>query len=295
LLAEGHHVAGTHRPEGLRSAVLDHSEIERIEWRPLELASRESVDQASRGPWDVVYHLAAVSSGTDARADPGLAWEVNAAGTARLAEALADQLRVNSDPLLVLVSTGEVYGSGSGQPRREEDPITPSSPYAASKAGAELAAQEVARRTGLRVMIARAFPHTGPGQDPRFVVPALAGRLLAARRIRAPVIKAGNLEAVRDFLDVRDATRAYTALAERGAPGGVYNVASGEGRSLDQVARRLMELIDWSVTIETDAKLVRPSDIRHLVGNATRLRALGWSPIVSFDQALRDLLDAQAH
>ena len=269
--------------------------MDRIEWRPLELSSRESVDQASRGPWEVVYHLAAVSSGTEARADPGLAWEVNAAGTARVAEALADQRRANSDPLLVLVSTAEVYGLGNGQPRREEDPVAPASPYAASKAGAEIAAQEVARRTGLRVMVARAFPHTGPGQDPRFVVPALAGRLLAARRIRAPVIKAGNLEAVRDFLDVRDATRAYTALAARGAQGGVYNVASGEGRSLEQVARRLMELIDWSVTIETDARLVRPSDIRHLVGDSTKLRALGWNPLVSFDQTLRDLLDAQAH
>jgi GDP-4-dehydro-6-deoxy-D-mannose reductase len=243
----------------------------------------------------VVYHLAAVSSGSEARADPGVAWEVNAVGTARLAERLADQRRDGSDPLLVLVSTGEVYGLGNGERRRETDPVAPCSPYAASKAGAELAVQEVARRAGLRVIVARAFPHTGPGQDSRVVVPALAGRLLAAKRIGAPAIKAGNLEAVRDFLDVRDATRAYIHLAERGIPGGIYNVASGEGRPLQEVARRLMDLLGWTVTTETDARLVRPADIGHLVGDPSRLHELGWSPSVPFDQTLKELLDAQAH
>lgn len=295
LLAAGHHLAGTHRPGAKPSPVLGQSEIDRVEWRALELGSRESVDLASRGPWDVVFHLAAVSSGSEARTDPGLAWEVNAAGTARLAETLADQRQSGSDPLLLLVSTGEVYGSGQGQPRREVDPVAPSSPYAASKAGAEIAVQEVARRTGLRVMIARAFPHTGPGQDPRFVVPALAARLLAAKRTRAPVIKAGNLDVVRDFLDVRDATRAYLELADRGSSGEIYNVASGEGRSLAGIAERLMESLEWTVTIETDARLVRRSDIPHLVGDSTRLRGLGWSPSMPFDQTLKDLLDAQAH
>ena len=295
LLAAGHHVAGTHRPEARHSPVLESSEMDRIEWRALELGSRESIEHAARGPWDVVFHLAAVSSGGEARADPGLAWGVNAAGTARLAESLAEQRRGGSDPLLLLISSGEVYGLGQGRPRQETDPVAPCSPYAASKAGAEIAVQEVALRTGLRVMVARAFPHTGPGQDHRFVIPALAGRLVAAKQIRAPAIKAGTLEAVRDFLDVRDATRGYLQLAERGKAGTVYNVASGEGRTLESVAERLMALVEWTVTIETDARLVRQSDIKHLVGDPTRLRELGWSPTVSFDQTLRDLLDAQAH
>lgn len=295
LLAAGHHVAGTHRPDAKPSPVLGQSEIDRVEWRALELGSRASVNQASTGPWDVVFHLAAISSGSEARSDPGRAWEVNAGGTARLAEALGEQRRSGNDPLLVLVSSGEVYGLGEGKPRHEDDPLMPCSPYAASKAGAEIAVQEVARRTGLRVMVARAFPHTGPGHDARFVVPALAERLLAAKRIRAPVIKAGNLDAVRDLLDVRDATLGYLTLAERGTAGAVYNVASGSGRPLGEVAGQLMELIDWKVKIETDGRLLRQSDIQHLVGDSTRLRELGWSPAVSFDQTLRDLLNAQAH
>jgi GDP-4-dehydro-6-deoxy-D-mannose reductase len=262
-------------------------------WRELELGSRDSVARVVTGEWDVVFHLAALASGSEARSDPGLAWEINAAGTARLAEALADSRR--NDPLLFLVSTGEVYGSGEGRPCRETDPPRPCSPYAASKLGAEVAAFEVARRTGLRVIVARAFPHTGPGQDIRFVVPALASRLMVAKRLRAPAIKVGNVAVVRDFLDVRDVAAAYLLLAEHGTPGEIYNVASGEGHPIIEIAERLMGVLDWRVTLETDARLVRRSDVLHLVGDPGRLRALGWSPGIPLDCTLKDLLDAQAH
>jgi GDP-4-dehydro-6-deoxy-D-mannose reductase len=295
LLAEGHDVVGTHRRGGTPSRVLDPAESQKIEWRELELGARESVEQVVRGHFDVVCHLAAVSSGSEARSDPGLAWEVNAAGTARLAEALADRRAEGDDPLLLVISTAEVYGSGEARPRRETDPVRPCSPYAASKAGAEIAALEVAGRTGLRVMIARPFPHTGPGQDTRFVLPALAGRLGVAKRLRAPAIKAGAVDVVRDFLDVRDATSAYRVLIERGEPGTVYNVASGEGHSIGEMAERLMGLLQWDVIIETDASLVRRADIPHLVGDPSRMRSLGWTPTISLDRTLKDLLDAQTH
>lgn len=294
LLEAGHTVVGTRRAGGKPSAVLTYAEATRLAWRDLDLASRASVERAMEGRWDVVFHLAALASGSEARADPGLAWEINAAGTARVAEALAGQ-RTRSDPLLVLASTGEVYGSGTGAPRRESDPTRPCSPYAASKLGAEIAVSEVACRTGLRVIIARAFPHTGPGQDLRFVVPSLVDRLVMARRVGAPAIKVGNVEVVRDFLDVRDVAAAYLVLAERGVPGEIYNVASGKGHTIAEIAERLMGLLEWTVALETDARLVRPADIRHLVGDAARLEALGWRPRVTLDQTLRDLLDAQAH
>jgi GDP-4-dehydro-6-deoxy-D-mannose reductase len=294
LLEAGHEVVGTRRAGGKPSAVLTSAEAARLSWRDLDLASRRSVEQAAEGNWDVVFHLAALASGSEARADPGLAWEINAAGTARLAEALAGQ-RPRSDPLLVLASTGEVYGPGTEAPRRESDPTRPCSPYAASKLGAEVAVSETARRAGIRVVIARAFPHTGPGQDLRFVVPSLVDRLVMARRVGAPAIKVGNVEVVRDFLDVRDVAAAYLVLAERGVPGEIYNVASGEGQTIAGISQRLMDLLGWTVTLETDARLVRSADIPYLVGDATRLRALGWSPRVTLDQTLRDLLDAQAH
>ena len=124
------------------------------------------------------------------------------------------------DPLFLLISSAEVYGAVE-QPRLrvESDVVAPVSPYASSKAGAELAVLETARRTGLRAIIARAFPHTGPGQTDRYVVAAFARRLRAAKRMGVSKVKTGNLEPVRDLLDVRDVADAYLALLERGQPG----------------------------------------------------------------------------
>ena len=297
LLAAGHSVTGTHRQNGGLGVVLAQSDAARIEWRELELASAELVQEVCRPKWDAVVHLAALSSGSEARRDPGLAWEVNAAGTARLAEGLG--LRVaagQANPVFLMVSSGEVYGAGRGVAHRETDPPLPCSPYAASKLAAEVAALEVGRRTGLRVIIARPFPHTGPGQDIRFVVPALASRLLAAKQIGVTSVKAGSLEPVRDFLDVRDVAEAYRLLLERGLPGEVYNLASGEGHALSEVLARLERLAQWKVTPELEAKLTRRSDLLHLVGDSTKLREqTGWRPLIPLDQTLRDLLDAQAH
>lgn len=296
LLAAGHRLTGTHRRGGRPSPILGSAEVARLVWRELELGSSESVADACRERWDAVVHLAALSSGSEARNDPGLAWEVNAAGTARLAEALA--LRVaarQGDPVFLLASTGEVYGAGKGTAHSEGDPIAPCSPYAGSKLGAEIAALETARRAGLRLIIARPFPHTGPGQDLRFVVPALASRIQAAKRIGATQIKSGTLDLVRDFLDVRDVVEAYLALLERGVAGETYNIASGEGHPLTEVLGRLERLARWRVTPELDARLARSSDIAHLVGDAGKLRReTGWEPRIPLDQTLQDVLDAQA-
>jgi GDP-4-dehydro-6-deoxy-D-mannose reductase len=144
------------------------------------------------------------------------------------------------------------------------------------------------------VVIARAFAHTGPHQTDRYVVPAFARRLKAARRIGAPVVKTGNLEPIRDFLDVRDVVRAYLALISRGQPGEVYNIASGQGHSLAAVFARLAELIGVRAVPEVDPHLSRSSDLPHLVGDAARLTAVtGWRPSISFDQTLQDLVNAQ--
>lgn len=289
LLEAGHTVGGTRGPAAGASRVLTPDEQARIDWRPLDLASPDSVSAAVAGSWDAVVHLAALASGGEARRDPGLAWNVNAAGTARVAEAL-----LGADPLLLLVSTGEVYGQGSGVPRREEDPVAPCSPYAASKAGAELAAQEAARRAGLRVVVARPFPHTGPGQDLRFVLPALAARLKLAHRIGAPAINTGNLEPVRDLLDVRDVARAYLALLIHGRAGETYNIGSGEGHRLADLLSGMQRLLGSRLIAEYDPALGRRSDILHLVGDASRLRAAtGWVPRIALDQTLQELLDAQ--
>src|SRR5439155_733223 len=193
LLADGREVYGAVRPGQSPAAVgpagdLTPDEHAAVRWLPLELTDAESVRACVDLPYDAVVHLAAVSSTSDATRDPGFAWNVNAAGTARIVHVLGQARRAGrADPIVLVTSTAEVYGpSTEPRPRRETDPIAPASAYAASKAGEEIAALEAWRRTGLRVIVTRAFAHTGPGQDARFVGAALRPERHPAGRARCP-------------------------------------------------------------------------------------------------------------
>jgi len=302
LLADGREVYGAVRPGQSPAPVapaadLTPEEHAQVRWLPLELTDAESVRACVDLPYDAVVHLAAVSSTSDATRDPGFAWNVNAAGTARIMQVLGQARRNGrSDPIVLVTSTAEVYGPcEERRPRRETDPIAPSSPYAASKAGEEIAALEAWRRTGLRVVVTRAFAHTGPGQDARFVVPAFAERLRAAKRIGAPVVKVGNLEPVREFLHVRDVVDAYARLLVKGQAGETYNVASGEAVSLEDLFDRVAAMIGIRPIPEADPDLMRGGDVLHLVGDGSKLRAAtGWAPRYDLNDTLRDVLNAQA-
>lgn len=267
-----------------------------VRWISLELLDSDSVRRVLSEPSDYVVHLAAVSSGADARQHPGNAWAVNAAGTARVLEVAAQVRHAGtSDPTIVLASTAEVYGAAGSRPLVETDPVRPCSPYAASKAGAELAAMETSGRTGLKIIVARPFQQTGPGQDERFVVPALARRLRGARLAGARVIKVGNLQPVRDFLDVRDVCAAFLALMERGKPGEVYNIATGQGTRLEDLFDSIAKVVGVDAIAEIDPELMRPADIPYLVGDASKLRrATGWMPRISLEQTIADVVAAQA-
>jgi GDP-4-dehydro-6-deoxy-D-mannose reductase len=295
LVASGHDVGAAVRRGGAPPDTwLTASEARAVDRIDFDLEDPASAGAVSRWGADGVIHLAAVASSREARRDPGLAWNVNAAGTARLLEALADS-RPAGDPMVLVVSSGEVYGEGAPRARVETDPVRPQSPYAASKAGAEMAALEIARRTGLRVMIARAFQHTGPGQSELYVVPALARRLAEARRDGRREVATGNLEPVRDITDVRDVVAAYTALIEGGEAGEIYNVSRGEGLALRDVFARLARAVGIEAVAVVDPSLARSGDIPHLVGDPAKLRAAtGWTPAYTIDQTLRDVLDAQA-
>lgn len=292
LARDGHRIGAACRPGGAPAAWGD-AEVTEI---PLELTSDESVREAVEFGPEAVVHLAAVASNTEAFADPGLAWTVNAAGTARLAEALARRRAGGGgEARLLLISSGEVYGAGAEAPRRERDALLPASPYAASKVGAETAGLEVWRRTGLPVIIARPFTHTGPGQDRRFVLPSFVARLREAKAAGERRVPTGNLEPVRDLLDVRDVVEAYVMLLRSGVPGEIYNVARGEGASVGTLFRMLAELLEVSAEPEPDPALARRSDIPHLVGDSTKLRrATGWAPARTLQQTLQGLVDAEA-
>lgn len=293
LLEGGHQVIGGAGREAARS-ILTAEERASVTWVPVDLDAPATLEVLLDREMDAVVHLAAASSVAESLRGPERTWRVNVLGTVRLLDGLAlRRADGRADPRLLVVSTGEVYGRGDG-PRTESDPVAPLSPYAASKAAAEIAALETWRRTGLDVVVARPFPHTGPGQSTRFVVPAFVDRLRLAQRAGAPVVKTGNLEPVRDLLDVRDVVAAYLALLVAGRSGEVYNVASGRGVSMGAVLARIAALLDHPVIPEPDAALVRPVDIPHLVGDSGKLMAAtGWAPRWTLDDTLRLMLDAE--
>ena len=297
LVDTGHEVTAACRPAQGPPNPEGQLWSDRVRTVPLELDDESGVRQALSDPQDAVVHLAAVASVREARDDPGHAWVINAAGTARVMDALISaRERGRSDPIVLSVSTSEVYGAGPAKPRRESDPVLPQSSYAASKEGSEIAALEAWRRSQLRVIIARPFTHTGPGQRPPYVVPAFIERLLAVKAGGTRRVPTGNLSPVRDLLDVRDVVDAYLALLSSGAPGETYNIARGEGLTLEQLFRRVANIIGVEAEPFPDPTLVRSGDIPYLVGDATKLRqATGWSPAITLDQTLRDMVDAQTH
>jgi nucleoside-diphosphate-sugar epimerase len=297
LVDMGHAVTAACRPSEESENWQDDRWGNAVRTVPFELTDGTGMRDALRDAQDAVIHLAAVASVREARQDPARAWVVNAAGTARLMEELLSaRERAGSDPVVLIISSAEVYGAGPRSRRVESDPPRPQSPYAASKAGSEIAALEAWRRADLKVIVARPFTHTGPGQRPPYVVPAFIERLLALRAGGSRQVPTGNLEPVRDMLDVRDVVDAYVALLERGEPGEIYNVARGEGIALDQLFRRIAEIVGVDADPFPDASLRRSSDIPYLVGDASKLRqATGWAPKITLDQTLRDMVNAQTH
>jgi GDP-4-dehydro-6-deoxy-D-mannose reductase len=298
LVETGHEVLAACRPGGEPvQKWLGDRWRDAVKIVPFDLNDPAAMRTALTPLCDAIVHLAAVASVSEARQDPGRAWVINAAGTARLMETvIAAREADDTDPLVLVVSSAEVYGAGSATPRMESDPLFPRSPYAASKVGAEVAALEAWRRAGLRVVVARPFPHTGPKQPPPYVVPSFIQRLLAAKAAGATRVPTGNLDPVRDLLDVRDVAEAYLGLLATGLAGETYNVARGEGITLRDLFCRIAELVGIRAEPVPDPSLVRANDIPHLVGDPTKLRrATGWSPTLSLEQTIRDMMDAQAH
>ncbi|MCZ6861788.1 MAG: GDP-mannose 4,6-dehydratase [Alphaproteobacteria bacterium] len=241
-----------------------------------------------------VIHLAAVASRSAALADPKNAWRVHVQGALNMAHAILDEA---PDCRLLHVGSGLVYGESakSGLPLDETALLAPVDDYAVTKAAADLALGALARR-GLKVLRMRPFNHTGPGQEEAFVVPAFAMQIA---RIEAgllpPVIRVGNLDAERDFLDVRDVARAY-ALAMRNAddlePGAILNIASGLSRRIGDILDHLLRLARVKITVQTDPARLRPSDLPCIIGDASRARMrLGWALEYPFEETLAAMLD----
>jgi GDP-4-dehydro-6-deoxy-D-mannose reductase len=236
---------------------------------------------------EVVYHLAAQASVGASWGDPAASFRVNADGTLHVLEAC----RAAGVERVLVVSSAEVYGTVGADPVREDAPLRPVSPYAASKVAAEYLGLQAFLGADLPVVRVRPFNHTGPGQTDKFVVPAIARRVVEAERTGTGVVTAGNLDPERDFTDVRDIVAAYRLAVEGGQPGEVYNVCSGSGVTVRKLVEALLSQADVPLRVEVDPALVRPADIPRLVGDPGRFTAAtGWRPTRSITDTMGEMV-----
>jgi len=239
---------------------------------------------------DAVYHLAAMSHVGDSWKAPALAFRVNAEGTLNLLRACVD-LGIGR---VIIVGSAEEYGQvdPADLPLTETAPLRPVTPYGASKVASDFLALQAFLGDGLGAIRVRPFNHTGPGQETKFLVPALAARIARAEQQGSKEIPVGSLDAVRDITDVRDVVRAYRLLVEHGAAGEVYNVCSGRGIAVSEIAAGLLEQARHEIRLVVDPDLVRPIEVPRLVGDNHRLRAAtGWEQEYALSTTLSDVLD----
>jgi GDP-4-dehydro-6-deoxy-D-mannose reductase len=241
--------------------------------------------QVAARPPAAVAHLASP------RREAGGSWEV-VAGEIAMAGTLFSALQETvPDAAVLVVGSAAQYGMALPRPVGETDPTRPLTVYGTSKCVLEEVCTAKAFAAGLRVIFARSFNHVGPGQQTFAPVAQWARQAVAAERAGGGSMAVGDLDVVRDFLDVRDVAAAYIALLERGEPG-VVNVCSGVPTRLGDLVTLVRELLDAPLDLEPDPALAREDDPPYVVGDPARLTELtGWRPQIELEQSVRDVLD----
>jgi GDPmannose 4,6-dehydratase/GDP-4-dehydro-6-deoxy-D-mannose reductase len=217
----------------------------------------------------------------------------NALGTVSLLEAVR---AAGIDPMIHICTSSEVYGEvpEAELPIVETTPFRPQSPYGVSKVAEDLTAYQYHASYGLRTVRTRSFTHTGPRSKEVFVAPAFAKQIaeIEAGVHDDPVVRVGNLNSTRTFLDIRDMVEAYWLLTEVCPPGEVYNIAGDMTCLVGDMLDTLLSMTDVKPRVEVDPQLLRASDVTRQVPDTTKFRvATGWRPIISFEQTLKDILD----
>ena len=241
---------------------------------------------------EAVVHLAGQASVHQSWLDPALTMRTNVLGLVHLLDAAR---RLALRPAVLVVGSAEEYGPVGPEeiPIREEAPLRPASPYAVSKVAQAALARLYGPAGGMRIVLTRTFHHTGPGRGEAFAESSFARQIAEIEAGRRPaVLEVGNLEAVRDFTDVRDVVRAYWMLLDKGQGGEAYNVCSGRGRRIRDLLDTLLAASSARVEVRVDPERLRPSDVPVQVGDPGRLRAAtGWQPEIPLERTLGDLLD----
>lgn len=241
---------------------------------------------------DVVFHLAAQSFVPTSWHAPGETLSNNILCEVNLFEAVRSN---GIDPVILVAGSSEEYGlvEPDELPVKETAPLRPLSPYAVSKIAQDFLGYQYYRSYGLKIIRMRAFNHTGPRRGDVFVESSFAKQIAEIEAgKRKPVVYVGNLEAKRDYTDVRDTVRGYWMAVKMGRPGEVYNLASGRMWAIKEVLDLLLSMSTASISVEVDPQRLRPSDVPFLCGDSSTFRAMtGWKPEIPFEQTLRDLLD----
>jgi GDP-4-dehydro-6-deoxy-D-mannose reductase len=258
-----------------------------VTWESVELLDAAAVrDAIARLRPALVYHCAGAAHVGRSYDDTVSTLAINVRATHHLLDALERA----SVPSRVLIPSSATIYAPADRALVEDDPLLPSSPYAVSKLAQELLGTR--SHGGVRVGIARAFNHVGPRQDPLFAASGFARRIADIEKGRwAPEISVGNLEARRDFMDVRDTVRAYKLILERGTPGRPYNVCTGRAVMIRDLLDMMLARAKVRVSVTVDPKRYRPNDTPLLLGDPSRLQnELGWTPQIPLEQTIDDLL-----
>ena len=239
-----------------------------------------------------IYHLATQANVGVSHKKPYATLETNILGTQNLLEAVR---RFQPECKVLLLSSSDIYGRGKGLldvMHREEDPYNPMTPFATSKATMELLGKQHHQAWGTHVVIARPFNFTGPGQAAEFVLPYVANQLVRIRDFFAePVLYTGNLDVSRDFIDIRDLTRALVLLMSQATPGEAYNICSGKIRTVRELVENMIQLAHLDVEIRRDPSRERAFDQPLLMGSPDKLmQQTGWKPMIDLWDSLNDLL-----
>lgn len=236
---------------------------------------------------DYIFHLAAQSSVGLAWKNPGLTIDVNIKGSVNVMDAIRE---LYFKPRVLLIGSGEEYGhiKESETPIVETNMIRPGNIYAATKVCQNMIGNIYAQAYDMELMMVRAFNHIGPTQAPMFVVADFCKQVAEIEKgLRVPIIYVGNLEAKRDFTDVRDVVRAYWMLIEKGIAGETYNVGSGHAVAIREILEHIISLSECDITIEVDPNKLRPIDVPIIEADTTKLKLLtGWKPRIKLEQTI---------
>ena len=291
LVSGGYKVFGTRRSsEPLSGLASVKGKVKLLECDLTDVASLEKAVKKAKP--DLVFHLAAQSSVTASWQAPQETLSTNIVGTVNLLEALR---KYGCDARIQVSGSSDEYGLvyASEVPIKETNPLRPLSPYGVSKVATDLLACQYCKSYGLKTVVTRSFNIEGPGRGEAFATSNFSKQIAEIEAgLRKPVVSVGNLDAVRDYSDVRDVVVAMELAALKGEPGEAYNVCSGKGLKVRQMLDLLLGRSTEKILVKPDPARMRPADVPLLIGDSTKLRKrTGWAPKIPFEKTMGDMLD----